>query len=268
MSEISGILGKEHAQEAFQNDYEATRAEFHKEYVTPRGRLVSDSQAAYALAIGLDLLDPAQRAHAGDRLAELVRKNEFKVGTGFAATPFLCEALLSTGHIQIAYAMLLEKGCPSWLYPVTMGATTVWERWDSMLPDGSINPGGMTSFNHYAFGAIAKFMYERVAGLQRLEPGWTKLRIAPAIGAEFSQASASHTSPQGTISFHWETKIVDGDQEEFTIEARIPLNTIAELVLPGRDGEYVKEVGPGQWIFKSLFKREYEWPVPPLPSKS
>jgi alpha-L-rhamnosidase len=209
MSKICGVLGLKYEQQGFNEDYQATRFEFQQEYVTPRGRISSDSQAAYALAICLDLLEPAQRQRAGDRLVELVRKNEFKVGTGFAATPFLCEALASTGHVQVAYAMLLEKGCPSWLFPVTMGATTVWERWDSMFPDSSINPGEMTSFN-YAFGAIAKFMYERVAGLQRLEPGWRRVRISPAIGATFSQAAASHVSPQGTISFNWEMRVIDG----------------------------------------------------------
>ncbi|KAM0494970.1 hypothetical protein ACHAP8_008348 [Fusarium lateritium] len=268
MRKICGLLGKKQEHIRFEEDYQATRAEFQQEYVTPRGRIASDSQAAYALAICLDLLDPAQKVRAGDRLVELVRKNEFKVGTGFAATPFLCEALASTGHLQVAYAMLLEKGCPSWLYPVTMGATTVWERWDSMLEDGSINPGEMTSFNHYAFGAIAKFMYERVAGLQRLEPGWRKVRISPAIGANVSRASASHVSPQGTISFEWDTQDVDGNHEEFTIRAKVPPNTVAEIVLPGVVREEVKEVGCGEWVFASLFKREYEWPVLPLPSKS
>ncbi|KAH7142316.1 bacterial alpha-L-rhamnosidase-domain-containing protein [Fusarium sp. MPI-SDFR-AT-0072] len=172
MAQISGILGNDAEQKSF----------------------TADSQA---------------RIRAGTRLVELVRKNQFKVGTGFAATPFLCEALPVTGSLQVAYAMLMEKGCPSWLYPVTMGATTVWERWDSMLPDGTINPGEMTSFNHYAFGVIAKFMYERVAGLQRLEPGWTKFRIEPSIGAEFSSASAHHITSQGTISVSWETRALD-----------------------------------------------------------
>lgn len=268
MSKICSVLGRKDEQQRFKEDYHATRIEFQQEYITPRGRITSDSQAAYALAICLDLLDPAQRVRAGDRLVELVRKNEFKVGTGFAATPFLCEALASTDHIQVAYAMLLEKGCPSWLYPVTMGATTVWERWDSMLPDGSINPGEMTSFNHYAFGAIAKFMYERVAGLQRLEPGWRRVRISPAIGATFSRAAASHVSPQGTIYFEWETRVIDGDTEEFTIETTVPPNTVAEIILPGLGKEEVKEVGCGEWTFRSHFRRDYEWPVSPLPPKS
>ncbi|BAE63199.1 unnamed protein product [Aspergillus oryzae RIB40] len=146
MSRIAGILGKEDDRGQFAAELKEAWKDFQDEYVTPNGRIASDSQAAYALAICFDLLTPNQRVHAGNRLVELVRKNEFKIGTGFAGTPYLCEALTLTGHIQVAYSMLLEKKCPSWLYPVTMGATTVWERWDSMLPDGSINPGEMTSF--------------------------------------------------------------------------------------------------------------------------
>ncbi|KAF5975159.1 bacterial alpha-l-rhamnosidase domain-containing protein [Fusarium coicis] len=255
MNKICGVLGRKDEQQKFDEDYQATRLEFQEEYVTPKGALPQ-------------IRKPPQRQRAGGRFVELVRKNEFKVGTGFAATPFLCEALESTGHVQAAYAVLLEKGCPSWLFPVTMGATTVLERWDSMLPDGSINPGEMTSFNHYAFGAIAKFMYERVAGLQELEPGWRKVRISPAIGATFSQAAASHFSPQGTISFNWETRAIDGEQEEFHIKVTVPPNTDAEIILPGLANEEAKEVGCGEWTFRSPFRRDYEWPVLPLPPKS
>ncbi|KAH7141712.1 bacterial alpha-L-rhamnosidase-domain-containing protein [Dactylonectria macrodidyma] len=268
MAQISDILGKEAEQKSFTAESQLVRAEFQAEYVTVNGRLVSDSQAAYALAICLNILTPSQRVRAGTRLVELVRKNQFKVGTGFAATPFLCEALAVTGNIQVAYAMLLEKKCPSWLYPVTMGATTVWERWDSMLPDGSINPGEMTSFNHYAFGAIAKFLYERLAGLQRLEPGWSKFRIAPSIGAEFSSASAHHVAPQGTIFVSWKTQVLDGNQEEIRLEVMIPPNTRGEVILPEGRGQKIQELGPGQWSFQSAFTRDYEWPLNPLPSKS
>ncbi|KAH6950309.1 bacterial alpha-L-rhamnosidase-domain-containing protein [Ilyonectria sp. MPI-CAGE-AT-0026] len=268
MAQISGILGKETEQRSFAAESQLARVEFQAEYVTANGRLVSDSQAAYALAICLDILTPSQGVRAGTRLVELVRKNGFKVGTGFAATPYLCEALAVTGNVQVAYAMLLAKGCPSWLYPVTMGATTIWERWDSMLPDGSINPGEMTSFNHYAFGAIAKFMHERIAGLQRLEPGWRKFRISPSMGAEFSSASAHHVCPQGTISFSWEVQKLDENQDEIRLEATIPPNTWGEVILPEGKKEKIQQVGPGQWSFRTVFTRDYEWPILPLPPKS
>ncbi|KAJ4178481.1 hypothetical protein NW755_013196 [Fusarium falciforme] len=270
MVKISAILGHHDESAKFQAESDAARGAFQDEYVTRNGRLVSDSQAAYALAICLNVLSPAQKKHAADRLAWLVRKNNFRIGTGFAGTPYLCEALASTGHSQVAYATLLEKGCPSWLYPVTMGATTMWERWDSMLPDGSINPGEMTSFNHYAFGAIAKFLYERLAGLQRVEPGWKRCRIAPTIGAEFTSASASHITPYGKISCSWETSPVMESPQSESIRFRVtvPPNTTAEVVIPGKDGERTEIVGSGEWDFESVFERDGSWPVLALPPKS
>lgn len=270
MVKISAILGHKDDSVKFLAESEAARGAFQDEYVTRNGRLVSDSQAAYALAICLNILSPAQKKHAADRLAWLVRKNNFKIGTGFAGTPYLCEALALTGHFQVAYAALLEKGCPSWLYPVTMGATTMWERWDSMLPDGSINPGEMTSFNHYAFGAIAKFLYKRLAGLQRLEPGWKRCRIAPTIGADFTSASASHITPHGKISCSWETSLVGEPSkgEAIKIMVAVPPNTTAEVVIPGKDGERTEVVGAGEWEFESVFERDGSWPVLALPPKS
>ena len=268
MIKISALLGREADTKKFADEAAAARAEFHEEYVTPNGRIASDTQATYALAICLDILHPEQIARAGNRLAELVRKNKFRIATGFAGTPFLCEALAATGHLHVAYSMLLEKSNPSWLYPVTMGATTVWERWDSMLPDGSINPGEMTSFNHYAFGAVARFMYERIAGLKRLEPGWTRCRVAPSIGADFSHASASHMTPRGTISCSWKTSSAEDGVDLMNLDVTVPYGTTVEVVLPMGAGEKSETIGPGDWSFQTTFERVYEWPVPPLKPKS
>ncbi|KAH8806184.1 bacterial alpha-L-rhamnosidase-domain-containing protein [Xylogone sp. PMI_703] len=268
MAQIAAILGKHADQANFDNESQAARKEFQDEYVSPNGRVVSDSQTAYALAICFDLLTPDQMHRAGIRLVELVRKNEFKIGTGFAGTPFLCEALALTGHIQVAYSMLLEQKCPSWLYPVTMGATTVWERWDSMLPDGSINPGEMTSFNHYAFGSIAKFLHERIAGLQRLDPGWKSCRIAPSIGAEFTRASASHITRYGLVSCSWETIVIGDRMNTIKLKVSVPHDIRCEVVLPSGSNVERKTVGPGDWFFEATFNRKYNWPVEPLKAKS
>ncbi|KAF9880833.1 bacterial alpha-l-rhamnosidase domain protein [Colletotrichum karsti] len=268
MDRISGILGQEDKRAKFEKEAKAALSQFHEEYVTQTGRMVSDTQAAYALAICLDILTPTQKVRAGKRLVELVRKNNFKIATGFAGTPFLCEALFVTGNVQVAYSMLLEKGCPSWLYPITMGATTVWERWDSMLPNGSINPGEMTSFNHYTFGAIAKFLFERVAGLQRLEPGWARCRVAPTVGAEFSHASASHLSRYGTVSCSWRISKSQYGAETMQVNVSVPYGVIAEVVLPDRAGEKLEVVGVGEWEFQAEVIRDYEWPVLPLKPKS
>ncbi|KAJ8110241.1 hypothetical protein OPT61_g6864 [Boeremia exigua] len=265
---ISEILGHEAEAQGFRLEAQAARSQFHEEYITSNGRLVSDTQAAYALAICFDLLTPSQRNRASSRLVELVRKNNFRIATGFAATPYICEALACTGNVQVAYAMLLEQGCPSWLYAVAMGATTVWERWDSMLPDGSVNPGEMTSFNHYAYGAVAKFMHERVAGLQRLEPGWTRCRIEPAIGATFTNASVSHETPFGTVSCSWTRTKGEDNVETFKLELLVPHGVTAEVVLPEGTGQKHAVVGAGEWNFQSSFKPHYEWPILPLEAKS
>ncbi|PLB46496.1 bacterial alpha-L-rhamnosidase domain protein [Aspergillus steynii IBT 23096] len=268
ISLISSILDHPTAAKDYSNDATLAREQFQSEYVTPNGRIASDSQAAYTLAITFDLLTPAQRIRAGSRLVELVRKNNFHIGTGFAGTPFLCEALLRTGHVQVAYAMLTEKTCPSWLYPVTMGATTVWERWDSMLPDGSINPGEMTSFNHYAFGAIARFLYERVAGLERVEAGWKRCRVRPAIGGDIRSARAQHETPFGVVSCACETRKGDGVEDRVEIEVCVPYGVVCEVVIPEGEGERTEVVGAGEWQFHGVFRRDYEWPVKPLPPKS
>ncbi len=120
---------------------EAVRAAFSREFVSPNGRLVSDAPTAYALGLEFGLLDPEQRQRAGARLVELVRSGDHRIATGFVGTPIICDALSHIDATDTAYHLLTQRECPSWLYPVTMGATTIWERWDSMLPDGTHQPG-------------------------------------------------------------------------------------------------------------------------------
>jgi alpha-L-rhamnosidase len=128
---------------------------------------------------------------AGKRLAQLVAESGYCIQTGFAGTPYVLDALTATGHLQEAYHFSCQRECPSWLYPVIMGATTVWERWDSMLPDGTINPGQMTSFNHYALGAVADWIHRVVGGIAPLEPGYSRVLIAPQPGGGIRWARSS-----------------------------------------------------------------------------
>ena len=171
VTRTAGLLGRTEEKNRYADLAEKAKTAFVREYVTPAGRLMCDAETAYALALMFDLLPTAeQRQRAGDRLAELVRDSGYHIRTGFVGTPLMCDALSSTGHYRTAYRLLAQQECPSWLYPVTMGATTIWERWDSMLPDGSINPGEMTSFNHYALGAVADWMHRTVGGLAPAAP--------------------------------------------------------------------------------------------------
>ncbi|KAF5657125.1 putative alfa-L-rhamnosidase [Fusarium heterosporum] len=258
MHRVCAVLGKDESASSYKKWAVNARFEFAQEYASPSGRLVSDTQTAYSLAICFDLLTDEQMSRAGSQLADIVRRNGFRIGTGFAGTPYVCEALVRTGHSNVAYAMLLNEQCPSWLYAISMGGTTTWERWDSMLPDGSVNPGEMTSFNHYAYGAVAKFMVERLAGLQRVEAGWKRSRVQPEIAADFTCASASHLTPYGKVSSSWK---LDETEKSLSVEVEVPPETTMEVVLPSRNSTRTEVVGPGKWSFKGDYEKKGEWPV-------
>lgn len=205
-------------------------AAFRGRYLMEGGRLTSDSQTAYAVAIEFGLLgDDNLIRQAGDRLADLVRGNGYRIGTGFVGTPLICDALTRTGHVDEAYRLLLETECPSWLYPVTRGATTVWERWDSLRPDGTLNPDGMTSFNHIALGSVADWLHRVVAGLAPAAPGYRKILFRPRPGGGLTYAAASHQSPWGEAGISWEIK--DG---QLHVVMTVPPNCTATADLPGK----------------------------------
>jgi alpha-L-rhamnosidase len=192
------------------------------------------------MALQFDLLETDdQRIHAGKRLVELVRESGYHISTGFVGTPIICDALCRAGAPDAAFKLLLQTGCPSWLYPVTMGATTIWERWDSLLPDGSVNPGEMTSFNHYALGAVVDWLQRRVAGLAPAAPGYRQMEIRPLVGGGLTFARARHKTPYGMAAAGWELK--DG---ELSIEVTVPPNTSAQVYLPGQE-HAPQEVGAG-----------------------
>ncbi|MFF3663908.1 family 78 glycoside hydrolase catalytic domain [Streptomyces olivochromogenes] len=178
---------------------------FRARYVLPDGRMTSDAPTAYSVALVFGLLpDDHRRQFAGNRLAELVLEDDARIATGFVGTPLICDALTDTGHLDVAYRLLTQTECPSWLYPVTMGATTIWERWDSLRPDGTLNPGGMTSFNHYALGAVADWLHRVVAGIDLAAPGYRTLRFRPRPGGGITWAKARHETPYGTAAVSWE----------------------------------------------------------------
>ena len=243
MARAAEVLGSDGSDYTALADRVAER--FRAEFVTPNGRLSYPAQTAYALALECDLLLPEQREHAGRLLAEQVANDGWHIGTGFLGTPFVTDALVNAGAVDAAYELLLQRENPSWLYPVTMGATTVWERWDSMLPDGSINSGEMTSFNHYAYGAVADWLHRTVAGLAPAAPGYRVIRVAPRPGPGITSAAATHETPYGTAAVSW--TLTRGTQ--FTLEATVPPNTTAEVQLP--DGSASVEVGSGRHSFST-----------------
>lgn len=229
VAKTATILGRQAEHAEFAELAANLRAAFNEHYVDG-GRVFSDCTTVYALAIVFGLLDAADEAVAGNRLAELSAQAGYRISTGFAGTPFITDALTKTGHVDDAYKLLLERECPSWLYPITMGATTVWERWDSMLPDGTINPGQMTSFNHYALGAVADWMHRVVGGIAPLAPGYSKVLVAPQPGGGLTEAETELETPQGRVAVRW---VVSGDQ--FAVDVDLPEGVGGVLRLAGQE---------------------------------
>ncbi|MFJ6158754.1 glycoside hydrolase family 78 protein [Pseudarthrobacter sp. NPDC092184] len=253
MAKTAALLGNSEDEARFSNLAAKVKQAFLDEYVTPSGRLANNSATAYALAITFDILSPGQKERAGQMLANLVTKAKHTISTGFVGTPVLCDALMQTGHLDDAYKLLLNTECPSFLYPVTMDATTIWERWDSMRPDGTINPGGMTSFNHYALGAVADWMHRTVAGLAPAEPGYKRITFAPKPGGNLTSASARHLTPQGEAAVSWRIA-----NDSVTLDITVPEGTTANVVLPLHPENLEVEVGAGQHHWSYELPAEYD----------
>lgn len=247
VARAADVVGQPGVAEHYRELAAAARTAFAGEYVTPAGRMLSDAPTAYAMALQWDLLPtPGQRESAQRRLADLVRASGFHIDTGFVGTPLVTDALVNGGEVEVAYRLLLQTSCPSWLYPVTMGATTVWERWDSLLPDGSINPGEMTSFNHYALGAVADWLHRVVAGLAPAAPGYRTLLVEPRPNAALTSARARHLTPYGEASVSWER-----DGGVLSVDVTVPVGANALVRLPASDEQ---TVGHGH----------HRWQVPDL----
>ena len=244
LAEIALVLGEERDHQRFQAAAAHARDAFIARYVEASGKMVSDTQTAYALALRADLLSDEQREFAGTRLAELVQANDHRIGTGFVGTPMICDALADAGEIDTAYRLLMQTNCPSWLYPVTMGATTIWERWDSMLPDGSINPGQMTSFNHYALGAVADWLHRTVAGLAPAAPGYRVIAVKPRPGGGLTSAAARHLTPYGEAEVSWQR-----EGTTLTVSVLVPPGCTAEVDLVD---EPLQTVGSGRHAFVTV----------------
>jgi alpha-L-rhamnosidase len=213
---------------------------FVKEYVTPNGRLISGTQTAYVLALNFDMLPENLRIQAADRLVQNIRDYKDHLTTGFLGTPYLCAVLTRFGHTDVAYRLLLQETYPSWLYPVKMGATTIWERWDGIKPDSTFQTPTMNSFNHYAYGAIGDWMYRSVAGIDTYEdgPGYKHIMIKPHIGGDLSSVKADLETYYGLVSSSWE---IENGHLRLLVE--IPANTKASIFIPAGKADRIQESG-------------------------
>jgi alpha-L-rhamnosidase len=233
-------LGKKEDAEKYAELAARVKAAFKAEFVSASGRVGPNTQTAYVLALHFDLLPEELRPQAAARLAEEVRKANYHLTTGFVGTPYLCHVLSRYGQTEMAYELLNQESYPSWLYPVKKGATTIWERWDGIKPDGSFQDAGMNSFNHYAYGAIGEWLYRVVAGIEidPGEPGYKHVLFQPQPGGGLTSARAILDSPYGKVASSWELSEAD-----FRLTVTVPPNAWATVRLPAGSLDEVTEAG-------------------------
>jgi alpha-L-rhamnosidase len=247
LAQAAAVLGKADDEKTYNNIFQKIKEAFNRNYVTAEGRIASESQTSYVLALHFGLLPEAMRPKATEYLVADIKERGNHLSTGFLGTPYLCHVLTANGRTDVAYDLLLQPTYPSWLYPVKMGATTIWERWDGQKTDSSFQDVGMNSFNHYAYGAIGDWMYRVAAGIEIGEPGYKHVLIQPQPGKQLTYAKASFESSYGQIASGWEMK--DG---KLKVKIKIPANTTATIILPSAELDKITETGnPVNTAFKN-----------------
>lgn len=228
VSRAAAVLGKSDDATHYRALFDKVRAAFRKEFVSPNGRVSENTQTAYALALNFGLLDDGEMPQAVARLVGDINRHGGHLSTGFLGTPELTHALSQNGRLDVAYKLLTQRTYPSWLYPITRGATTMWERWDGIRPDGSFQEISMNSFNHYAFGAIGDWMYRTIGGIDidDAAPGYKHTLIAPQPGGGITSAQTSLQTPYGVLSTDWH--LVNGKMELTVV---VPANASASVTL-------------------------------------
>ncbi|WP_239616544.1 family 78 glycoside hydrolase catalytic domain [Cohnella mopanensis] len=226
LSEMAKVLGYQEDTERYANLYEKVKRIYNKYFILENGRIQEDRQAPNVRSLAFDLVHEEQKQAIADRLAELVMEKDYHLNTGFLSTPFILHVLADYGHADVAFRLLEQQSCPSWLYAVTKGATTIWESWDGVTPEGDLS----NSLNHYSYGAVCNFLFARVAGIRPdfERPGYKHFMIKPLVGGTLTHASATFESLYGTIQSGWE-KTGRGTSYRFSV----PANTTATVQLSG-----------------------------------
>ncbi|MDO4285342.1 MAG: family 78 glycoside hydrolase catalytic domain [Eubacteriales bacterium] len=245
------VLGKQEDAARYSALYQKIKAAFNEEYITRTGRLVSETQTGCVLALYFDLADPQYRERILQSLVTNIENHKNHLSTGFVGTPYLCHTLSENGCHDLAGTIFLQEDYPSWLYAVKKGATTVWERWNSIMPDGTFEESGMNSLNHYAYGSIGEWMYRKLAGIQLIEAGYKRFAIRPMFIRGITWVDAELESPYGKIRSSW--KCEDG---KITVEVTVPANTTAEIYLPEKEGKML--LGSGSYRFEYGTKTRLE----------
>ena len=238
MSEMAGAIGETADEKEYADRADRVAGAFATNLVDEEGRIRDTSQTGYALAFTMGLVPLDKREAMVARFAEEMALFDGHLATGFIGTPRLLPALHLAGRDDLAHRVLLYETFPSWLYPVTLGATTVWERWDGWTPEAGFADPGMNSFNHYAFGSVGEYLFGVIGGIQAEAPGYAVIRVQPVLGEGITWAKVNYRSIQGLIACHWAR-----DGKRLTMEVTIPANTTATVHVPAEDPANVRESG-------------------------
>lgn len=256
---VAKVLGFENEAAEYGKKRKLIENAYRNVFTDKKGTLKNEFQTAYVCPLYFGMVEGDERKKYAENLLKLVKKADNHLSTGFLGTPYLLFALSDNGYVKEAYDLILQDTCPSWLYEVKAGGTSIWERWDALRPDGTVNlgkdsedgisdisGGGMVSFNHYANGAVGDWLYRRVGGIEAIEPGYKRFRIAPLPGGGLTNVSCSKKLSSGTIKSEW--TVEDG---KFRLFAEVPFNTSAVITLP--NGE-THEVQSGKYSFETDLK--------------
>ncbi|GKX65764.1 alpha-L-rhamnosidase [Inconstantimicrobium mannanitabidum] len=241
VSKSAKVLNREELFKEYETLANEIREAIRAEYFTSTGRLALKNQTAYILALYMDLVPEGKKARVVADMQERFKADKNHLKTGFIGTPYLCKSLSESGCNDLAYTLLLNKDYPSWLYAVTMGATTIWERWNSVLPDGKISGTDMNSLNHYSYGSIVEWMYRYMAGINPVEdkPGFRHIRLTPMPDYRLKYAKATYNSAVGLYESGWRIS----EEGNLSFKFVIPFNASASLILPNAKLENVKVNG-------------------------
>lgn len=227
-AKIAGILGKEKDSETYRTLYEKLKVAFQKHFFRTNGELRVQTQTAHIVALYFQLVPEKYMDLTVENMKKLLAKQDGHLVTGFIGTPYFTHALSENGCTDEAYELLLKEDFPSWLYQVKMGATTVWEHWDGLKPDGSMWSPDMNSFNHYAYGSVGEWLYRVVGGLEIDEknPGYKHFYVQPQIGGNLDWVQLSYDSIYGKIKIEWKNQ-----ENEIEMKLTVPANTNATILL-------------------------------------
>ncbi len=233
LSQIARVTGKSDDAKRYAALFDSIKTTFCARFVTPEGRLSPPFQTPYLLALEFNLVPDELRPKLALELAREIKRRGDKLSTGFVGSPYINSVLTREGHLDTAYTLLHQTGWPSWLYAVTQGATTIWERWDGWTSEKGFQDAGMNSFNHYAYGAVGAWLYSQVAGiaLDPQVPGYARFVLAPKPGGQLTSAKAYLNTLHGRIESEWH---LDGGK--FSYRFVVPPNTSAKVSLPDGSG--------------------------------